>query len=33
MRHVQREDEVERAMLTAFHEPLDRPADWRPPGG
>jgi hypothetical protein len=33
MRHVQREDEVERAMLTAFHEPLDRPANWSPPGG
>ncbi len=32
MRHLQREDEVERAMLTSFHEPLERPADWRSPG-
>ncbi len=33
MRHLQREDEVEREMLTSFHEPLERPADWRSPGG
>jgi hypothetical protein len=32
MRHLQSEEDVERAMLTAFHEPLERPADWRSPG-
>ena len=31
MRHLRNEEDVERAMLTAFHEPLDRPADWRSP--
>jgi len=31
MRHLQSEEDVERAMLTAFHEPLDRPADWQSP--
>ena len=32
MRRLQNEEDVERAMLTAFHEPLERPADWRSPG-
>jgi hypothetical protein len=31
MRHLETEEDVERAMLTAFHEPLERPADWRSP--
>ena len=31
MRHLPSEEDVERAMLTAFHEPLERPADWRSP--
>jgi len=31
MRHLQTEEDVERAMLTAFHEPLERPADWQSP--
>ncbi len=29
MRHARREEDVERAMLTAFHEPLERPAGGR----
>jgi hypothetical protein len=32
MRHLPREEDVERAMLLAFKEPLDRPADWHSPG-
>jgi hypothetical protein len=28
MRHTPREEDVERAMLTAFHEPLERPPGW-----
>jgi hypothetical protein len=31
MRRLKTEEEVERAMLTAFHEPVERPADWRSP--
>jgi hypothetical protein len=31
MRRLQREEDVERAMLSAFHEPLERPADWQGP--
>ena len=31
MRHLEREQDVERAMLQAFHDPLERPADWREP--
>lgn len=31
MRHLAREEDVERAMLTAFHEPLERPAHWQEP--
>lgn len=31
MRHLATEEEVERAMLTAFQEPIERPADWRSP--
>jgi len=31
MRHLRTEQDVERAMLTGFHEPLERPADWRSP--
>jgi hypothetical protein len=31
MRRLKTEEDVERAMLTAFHEPLERPADWRGP--
>jgi hypothetical protein len=31
MRHLKTEEDVERAMLTAFHEPIERPADWRSP--
>jgi hypothetical protein len=31
MRHLKTEEDVERAMLTNFHEPLERPADWRSP--
>jgi hypothetical protein len=32
MRHLNTEEDVERAMLTGFHEPLERPTDWRSPG-
>jgi hypothetical protein len=31
MRHLTTEEEVERAMLSEFHEPLERPADWHSP--
>jgi hypothetical protein len=31
MRRLKTEQDVERAMLTSFHEPLERPADWRSP--
>jgi hypothetical protein len=31
MRRLKTEEDVERAMLTSFHEPLERPADWRSP--
>jgi hypothetical protein len=31
MRHFATEEDVERAMLTTFHEPIERPADWRSP--
>jgi hypothetical protein len=31
MRHLKTEEDVERAMLTGFHEPLERPADWQSP--
>jgi hypothetical protein len=31
MRRLQREEDVERAVLSAFHEPLERPADWQGP--
>ena len=31
MRHLKTEEEVERAILTGLHEPLERPADWRSP--
>jgi len=31
MRHLATEEDVERAMLTTFHEPIERPADWRSP--
>jgi hypothetical protein len=30
-RHSQSEVEVMRAMLLAFHEPLERPSDWKEP--
>ncbi len=31
MRHLETEEDVERAMLREFHEPLERPADWHSP--
>ena len=31
MRRLKTEEDVERAMLTSFHEPLERPADWHSP--
>jgi hypothetical protein len=31
MRHLETEEDVERAMLTSFHEPLERPVDWHTP--
>lgn len=33
MRRLPREQDVERAMLTEFREPLERPTGWRSPGG
>jgi hypothetical protein len=31
MRHLKTEEDVERAVLAGFHEPLERPADWQSP--
>jgi hypothetical protein len=31
MRRLATEEDVERAMLAAFHEPIERPVDWRSP--
>jgi hypothetical protein len=31
MRRLEREDEVERTLLSDFHEPLERPSSWRMP--
>jgi hypothetical protein len=31
IRRTRREEDTERAMMTAFHEPLERPANWKSP--
>jgi hypothetical protein len=31
IRRTRREEDTERAMLIAFHEPLERPANWQSP--